>query len=74
MVEIKRKINRKGVTSWLWYAVIFFVVAVIAGVFGFGLIAGVSYEIAKWLAIIFVVLFIVSIMAGATRGSSTRHH
>jgi len=55
--------NKKGVTSWLIWAVIFLVVAVVAGVFGFGLISGVSFTIAKWLAVIFVILFIISIIA-----------
>ena len=30
---------------------------------GFGFISGVSYTIAKWLAIIFVVLFIIAVIA-----------
>lgn len=64
--------NKKGQSNWLWYAVIFLVIAIVAGIFGFGLISGVSYTIAKWLAIIFVVLFIISIIAGATRGNSSR--
>jgi len=55
--------NKKGVGGWLIWAVIFLVIAVIAGIFGFGLISGVSYTIAKWLAIIFVVLFIISVIA-----------
>lgn len=37
--------------------------AYIAGIFGFGFISGASFTIAKWLAIIFVILFIVSIIA-----------
>ena len=48
--------NKKAVTGWLVWAIIFLLVAIVAGVFGFGLISGVSYTIAKWLAIIFVVL------------------
>ena len=55
--------NKQGVTSWLVWAIIFLVIALVAGVFGFGLVSGVSFTIAKWLAIIFVVLFIVSIIA-----------
>ena len=55
--------NKKGLTGWLMMALLFLVVAVVAGVFGFGFISGTSYTIAKWLAIIFVVLFIVSIIA-----------
>ncbi len=55
--------NKKGVTSWLVWAILFLVVAIVAGVLGFGLISGVSLTIAKWLAIIFIVLFIVSLVA-----------
>ena len=55
--------NKKGVSSWLYWAIIFLVVAVVAGVFGFGFISGASYTIARWLALIFVVLFIVSVIA-----------
>ena len=55
--------NKKGVVSWLYWAVIFFVVAIVAGLFGFGFISGASYTIARWLAIIFVVLFVISVIA-----------
>ena len=59
--------NKKGITSWLIWAIIFLVVAIVAGVFGFGLISGVSFTIAKWLAVIFVILFIVTVIAGAIK-------
>lgn len=59
--------NNKGVTSWLIWALIFLIVAIVAGVFGFGFISGVSFTIAKWLAIIFVILFIVTIIAGTIK-------
>jgi len=55
--------NKKGVTSWLALAVIFLIVAIVTGIFGFGVISGVSFTIAKWLAIIFVILFIISVIA-----------
>jgi uncharacterized membrane protein YtjA (UPF0391 family) len=55
--------NNKGVTSWLVWALIFLLIAIVAGIFGFGLVSGVSWVIAKWLAIIFVVLFVISIIA-----------
>ena len=55
--------NKKGVTSWLIWALIFLVVAIVSGIFGFGIISGVSLTIAKWLAIIFVILFIISVIA-----------
>lgn len=56
-------INKKGVTSWLVWAMLFLIAAIVAGIFGFGIISGVSYTIAKWLAIIFVILFIISVIA-----------
>ena len=55
--------NKKGVGSWLVWAVIFLIIAIVAGIFGFGLISGVSLTIAKWLAVIFVILFIISVIA-----------
>lgn len=55
--------NNKGVTSWLVWAVIFLIVALVAGAFGLGLIAGFSFVLAKWLAMIFVILFIISVIA-----------
>ncbi len=59
--------NRRGLSGWLTWAIIFLVVAIVAGVFGFGLISGVSFSIAKWLAIIFVILFIITIIAHAIK-------
>lgn len=59
--------NKKGVTSWLMWAIVFLIVAIVAGIFGFGLISGVSFTIAKWLAVIFVILFIVTIIASTIK-------
>ena len=59
--------NRKGISSLLGWAIVFLIVALIAGVFGFGLISGLSFTIAKWLAVIFVILFLVTIIAGAIK-------
>jgi uncharacterized membrane protein YtjA (UPF0391 family) len=55
--------NKIGQSSWLIWAVIFLIVAIIAAAFGFGIISGVSFTIAKWLAIIFVILFIIAVIA-----------
>lgn len=66
-MEEKFKMNRKGITSLLGWAIVFLIVALVAAVFGFGLISGVSITIAKWLAIIFVILFIISIIAHAAK-------
>jgi uncharacterized membrane protein YtjA (UPF0391 family) len=57
------KMNKKGVTSWLIWAILFLIVAIVAGIFGFGIVSGVSYTIAKWLAVIFVILFIISVIS-----------
>lgn len=59
----KGKMNKKGLSGWLIWAIVFLIVAIITGIFGFGLISGVSFTIAKWLAVIFIVLFIISIVA-----------
>lgn len=48
--------------SLLSWAVTFLVIAIVAGLFGFGFISGVSIEIAKWLFYIFIVLFVVSVI------------
>ncbi|TMG87354.1 MAG: DUF1328 domain-containing protein [Betaproteobacteria bacterium] len=51
----------------LHYAVVFFVIALIAALFGFGGIAAGAVEIAKVLFFIFLVLFIVSLVLGLFR-------
>lgn len=51
----------------LGWAAIFFIIAVIAGVFGFGGIAAASVGIAKILFFIFIVLFLASLLAGLLR-------
>jgi uncharacterized membrane protein YtjA (UPF0391 family) len=51
----------------LRYAAIFFVIAIIAAVFGFGGIAAGAYEIAKVLFFIFVVIFLVTLLMGVMR-------
>ena len=48
----------------LHYAVVFLVIALIAGVLGFGGIAGSAVGIAKILFFIFLVLFVVSLIFG----------
>ena len=51
--------------SWV---VTFLVVALIAGILGFGGIAGVSIEIAKAIFFVAVILFVVSAVVGLARG------
>jgi len=52
----------------LYWAFIFFAVALIAGLFGFGFIASSAIGIAKILFFLFLVLAIVSAVTGALRG------
>lgn len=48
----------------LGWTLIFLVIAVLAGVFGFGLIGGTSYMLAKIAFFLFLVLFVVSLVRG----------
>jgi uncharacterized membrane protein YtjA (UPF0391 family) len=51
----------------LSWALIFFVVAILAAVFGFGGIASASAGIAQILFFLFLVLFVVSLIMGLAR-------
>lgn len=53
----------------LHYAIVFFVIAIIAAIFGFGGIAAGAVGIAKVLFFIFIVLFLVSLITGLVRRS-----
>jgi uncharacterized membrane protein YtjA (UPF0391 family) len=52
----------------LYYALVFLVVALFAGVLGFGLLAGLAMEIARILFFLFLVLFLVSLVTHGMRG------
>lgn len=60
--------EEKIMLSWV---LTFLVVALIAGVLGFGGIAGASVEIAKAIFFIAIVLFLVSAVVGVVRGRSS---
>jgi uncharacterized membrane protein YtjA (UPF0391 family) len=62
-----RKWKAEGLTMLSW-VVTFLVVALIAGILGFGGIAGASVEIAKIIFFIAVVLFLISAVVGLARG------
>ena len=53
----------------LYWTLIFLVIALVAGLFGFGGIASASAGIAKILFAIFLVLFLVSLIFGVVRGA-----
>jgi uncharacterized membrane protein YtjA (UPF0391 family) len=52
----------------LQWMITFFILAVIAAVFGFGGLAGTFAEIAKFLAVLFVVLFVASLIYNMITG------
>jgi uncharacterized membrane protein YtjA (UPF0391 family) len=51
----------------LHYALVFFLIAIVAAVFGFGGIAVASAGIAKILFVLFLVLFLVSLVMHTSR-------
>jgi uncharacterized membrane protein YtjA (UPF0391 family) len=57
----------RAMLSWV---VTFLIVALIAGILGFGGIAGASVEIAKAIFFIAVILFLISAVVGLVRGRS----
>ena len=52
----------------LYYAVVFFIIALVAALFGFGGIASASAGIAQVLFFIFIALFVIALIARAVRG------
>jgi uncharacterized membrane protein YtjA (UPF0391 family) len=52
----------------LRWAVVFFIVAVIAAIFGFGGVASGAADIARVLFFIFLVIFLVSLIMGLVSG------
>jgi uncharacterized membrane protein YtjA (UPF0391 family) len=74
MRDINRRADRRNrkwkakVLIMLSWVVTFLVVALIAGILGFGGIAGASVEIAKIIFFIAVVLFLISAVVGLARG------
>jgi uncharacterized membrane protein YtjA (UPF0391 family) len=48
----------------LYYAFLFLLLAIVAGILGFGVIAGTAAMIAKFLFVLFVILFATSMLLG----------
>jgi uncharacterized membrane protein YtjA (UPF0391 family) len=63
----RRQVETRIIAMLSW-VVTFLVVALIAGILGFGGVAGASIEIAKIIFFIAVVLFLVSAVVGLARG------
>jgi len=59
------QVKRRGIM--LYYAAVFFVIALVAALFGFGGIAAGAAEIAKILFYIFLVVFVVTLIFGVLR-------
>lgn len=56
----------------LRWAVIFFIIAIIAAVFGFGDIAEGATDIAKILFFVFILLFLVSLIMNLMKGKGPK--
>jgi uncharacterized membrane protein YtjA (UPF0391 family) len=52
----------------LHYALVFLVLALVAGVLGFTTVAGASIEIAKILFFVFLIAMVISMVFNSTRG------
>ena len=59
-----RVINPQPYPKMLSYALIFLIVAILAGVLGFGVVAGTAATIAKVCFVVFIVLFLFSLISG----------
>jgi uncharacterized membrane protein YtjA (UPF0391 family) len=57
----------------LGWALIFFVLALVAAYMGFYALAGLAAVVAKLLLVVFLILLIVSAFSGAIRGPSSRN-
>lgn len=51
----------------LHYAIVFLIVALVAAAVGFGGVAGLAMEAARLLFWVFIVLFVISLVAGLAR-------
>jgi uncharacterized membrane protein YtjA (UPF0391 family) len=59
--------SNKRRTTMLYWALVFLVVAIIAGALGFGGIAGTSAGIAQILFFVFLAFLVISLLAGLFR-------
>lgn len=54
----------------LGWAITFLIIALIAGLFGFGVVGGMAYSAAKILFFVFLVLFVISLIFPRLRPSA----
>jgi uncharacterized membrane protein YtjA (UPF0391 family) len=67
-IDSRNRESKAEIVAMLSWVVTFLIIALIAGILGFGGIAGVSIEIAKAIFFIAVVLFLVTAVVGLARG------
>ncbi len=65
--EPSRSNGPSEVMDMLYWALVFFVVSIVAALFGFGNIAAGSADIARILFFVFIVLFVISLIMGLVR-------
>jgi uncharacterized membrane protein YtjA (UPF0391 family) len=65
--DVRTRFHTSRRVAMLHYAAVFFVIAIIAAVFGFTGIAAGAAEIAKILFYIFLVVFVVTLLLGVFR-------
>jgi uncharacterized membrane protein YtjA (UPF0391 family) len=65
---VRRYVSEKEVPIMLGWVVTFLIIALIAGILGFGGIAGASIEIAKIIFFVALVLFLISAVVHVSRG------
>ncbi len=56
----------------MYWALVFFIVSLVAGIFGFGGIASATAGIAQILFYVFLVFFVVTLIAGLAGGGTSR--
>lgn len=56
----------------LYWALVFFIVSLVSGVFGFGGVANATAGIAQMLFYVFLVFFVVTLIAGLAGGGTRR--
>lgn len=54
------------------WSITFLIIAIIAAIFGFGGIAATAVDMAKILFVVFLVLFLVSLLIGMFRGKDVK--
>ena len=62
----KRKVKRSGPMTILKWALIFFLVSIVAGILGFTGVSAASADVARFLFYVFVVIFLVLLILGLT--------